>query len=253
MYITRLQYIYISGQPALYQPAIVIRQNFCQVLMQGCVKNATTYLASCKNAGCTRISSVGTQNLSRDCVRFLHLALAPEEIINKLLLGSGCVHHNLDGHHSLVVLVSGHVHHLHVFILVLAVVHLNVLVHLELDAVHHFGLLGALKEDHVSAVLLGQGMTVQGLLGPGSGNIMAVGEAVRHLTNESAILTGRALAHHLGEAVVAEEVHVDLTGSVQHLHLCEDTAQVGKLGHHALLKLHHVLHKFILVFLCDLK
>lgn len=212
-----------------------------------------TYLASCKNAGCTRISSVGTQNLSRNCARVLHLVLAPKEVINKLLLGSSCVHHNLDGHHSFVVLVSGHFHLLHLLIIVLAIVHLNVLVHLELDAVHHLGLLGALKEDHVSAVLLGQRVTVKGLLGPGSGNIITVGEAVGHLANESTVLTGRALAHKLGETVVAEEVHVDLAGTVQHLHLCEDTAQIGQLGHHALLEVHHVLHKFLLVLLCDLE
>merc|ERR1719383_574100 len=174
-----------------------------------------------------------------------HLALLPEEVIDELLFGGALVVQGLDGYSSSIILVYRKVEQF--FIITKDAFY--PLGQLELCAQLHFHLLGTLEEDHVPAVLLGQRVPVKVLLGPVPGDAVAIRKSIHHLLKEARGGASWGVLQPGPESLHAVELHVDVSSSVQHLHLCQYTGQVSKLGLHAMLEVHEVSHQFHLIFL----
>ena len=110
--------------------------------------------------------------------------------------------------------------------------------------------LGALEEDHVTAKHLGQGVPVQGGLGEGPGDVVAVLVVGLEHVPPLGILAGHGLAQvNLVPHVSGVGLHVDLEVVVEHVHLLHDTGQVTHLGGNIALKVLEVSKELLEVLL----
>ena len=95
----------------------------------------------------------------------------------------------------------------------------------------YFSYPGALEEDHVSAEDLHERVLVEGSLGEGSGDVVAVLVLILQHLPPLGVLSSHGLAQvHLGPQVVSVGLHVDLEVGVQHVHLGQDAGQVAHHG-----------------------
>ena len=183
----------------------------------------------------------------------LHHGVGVEEVVDEgLLRGGGAVHH-LHGHGSPLVLVVGQAIRRPVEVVGAAVQslqHVGGLGHSTAVSVH---LLGALEEDHVTSEDLHDGVLVQGGLGEGPGDVVAVVVSVNQHLSPDWVLGSQGLGHvDVLPEVLSEHLQVDLVVSVEHVHLGEDAGQVAHLGGHAIFEVGEIAQELSKVLLSDL-
>jgi len=113
---------------------------------------------------------------------------------------------------------------------------------------------GALEEDHVSSEDLHQRVSVEGRLGPRSGNVVTILVASDQHVSPFWILA----SHGLGEVNLVPEIssvllHVNLEVVVQHVHLLHDTGEVAHLAGHISLEVFEVHQEFFEILFCWLQ
>ena len=169
------------------------------------------------------------------------------------LLGCGGAVHDLHGHGGPLVLVVGHAVLAPVVVVGVAVHSLQHVAGTGHAAAVRLHLLGTFEEDHVATKDLHDGVLIEGGLGEGLGDVVAVAVSIDHHLPPDRVLSGQGLGQvNILPEILGVHLQVDLVVRVQHLHLGEDAGQVAHLGGHVIFEVREVAEELSKVLLSDL-